>query len=82
MSDLKVTVVYCSEDGDHSITMYDKDDFLAQLNKGEFGEKPEFVKPGSLSPNQDLNYVKGSYILIDGPIVAPKPVEVATKFEL
>ena len=78
MDKLKVVVIRCSEDGDKSIDVIREETFLEQLNKGYYGEKPVFAKPGE---KIEMDYFVGM-IVIKGEIVSPKPVDVVKKYEL
>lgn len=75
-------LIYCSEDGDHGVRRLSKEQFLKNLNSGDYGdlEKIEFADPKTFD-RLDLESFVG-YILIDGDIVVPKPETVVTKFKL
>lgn len=76
-------LIYCSEDGDHRIEQISKEQFLKNLNDGDYGEdleKIEFADPKTFD-RLDLESFVG-YILVDGPIVVPKPEKIVTKFKL
>jgi hypothetical protein len=79
-----VVVIYCSEDGDHSISQIPKYQFLKHL-KDYFKDsirKPKFFDPIINSGDSvDLMTFSG-YIVIEGKIVTPKPVQVATEYEI
>lgn len=71
-------VIYCSEDGDKSIYRYTKADFAKKI-EGMLreGSQPKFAEAGKL-PN--LDYFEG-YIVIEGDIIQPTPVETVTKYK-
>ncbi len=79
-------LIYCSEDGDHRIERISKEEFLKQLNAGDYGDggdngpRPIFADPKTFD-RLDLEQFVG-YILIDGDIVVPKAEKVVTKFKL
>lgn len=75
----QVILIYCSEDGDKSINFLSEDQFLKDLNKGDYGENPTFAMPGE---KIDLDCFGPGYILIKGNVVVPKPVNVVKKYEL
>jgi hypothetical protein len=77
-----VVVIYCSEDGDHSIQQMSRDKFLKRLKDDYKDSKhgPKFFDPSN-HDQTDLNTFDG-YIVIEGKIVQPKPIEVATEWSL
>lgn len=80
MSD-KVIAIYCSVDGDKSIEFTTKDAFMKKMESYYLKDGiplPRFAKPGE---ELCLDNFSG-YILIEGEVVAPKPVETVTKYEL
>jgi len=80
MSD-KLVAIYCSEDGDKSISFTTKADFMRKMEDGyvRHGEKlPRFAQPGE---EISLDHFVG-YILIAGDVIAPKAIEKVTKYEL
>lgn len=80
MSD-KVIVIYCSEDGDKSIEFTTKNAFMKKMEDYYLKDGialPRFAKPGE---EVNLDTFSG-YILIEGEVIAPKPVEKVTKYEL
>lgn len=73
-----VIVIYCSEDGEKSMSERDEAEFLAELAQhAKDGEKHSFAP----SAKVDLDYFTG-YIVIKGRVVVPNPTEVALKYEL
>lgn len=80
MSD-KVVAIRCSEDGDKSISFTTKAEFMKKIEDDyvRYGcELPRFAQPGE---KIDLDCFAG-YILIQGEVIAPKPVEKITRYEL
>lgn len=71
-------LISCSEDGDHSFGIITKEAFLRHMNEGYYGDNPVFAEPGKAV---DLERFSG-YILIDGDIVQPKPVQHVTKYTI
>lgn len=77
----KIVAIYCSEDGDKSITFTTKAEFMKGIENDyvKYGAPlPRFAKPGE---QIRLDYFSG-YILIEGDVIVPKPVEKVTKYEL
>lgn len=76
----KLIAIYCSEDGDKSIEFTTKTAFMREMeqNLKDGSSMPKFAKPGE---KLDLDYFVG-YILIEGEVIVPKPVERVTKYEL
>lgn len=79
MSEL-ITIIRFNEDGDlPSVEQMTKDEFLDRLNEDYYGDEPEFAEP------RFRKIDTGSFtgiVVIDGPIIKPKPEEVVTKYKL
>jgi len=69
-----------NSDGDTMVSEIIKDEFLAEVQNGEWGESPEFLD--AIPEHRDTNYWKGKMLIIKGEIVAPKEKEVVTKYDL
>lgn len=76
----KVVAIYCSEDGDKSIKFTTKAEFMKgiEADMKDGASFPRFAKPGE---KIEMDYFVG-YILIEGDVIVPKPVEKVTKYEL
>lgn len=82
MKNNTVVIVYCSEDGDHSVFQMDKAKFLQQL-KVDYKDSrygPTFFDPDN-HDRTDLNRFAGM-IVIEGQIVRPKALKVETEWEI
>ena len=75
----QIIVVRCSEDGDVSLSVKSEQEFLKELNEGEHGTPPKFLKPESYIG--DLAARAGMYVF-KGKVVEPKPVQRVTEYEL
>ncbi len=67
-------------DGDTTVSEIIKDEFLAEIEGGQWGESPEFLD--AIPKDRDTNYWKGKMLIIKGEIVTPKEKEVVTKYDL
>lgn len=72
-----ITVISFNEDGDiPSIDTMSEEKFLQQLEEHYWGEDPKFA-----DKDTDTSCFVG-ILVIKGEIVQPKPVEVATRWEI
>lgn len=70
-----------SSNGDTDIRAVDPDDLLRKINSGWYGDNPQFLD--ALPDTPDTNYwPEGSFLLIKGEIVVPKPRQVIIEYEL
>lgn len=77
----QVVVLYFNEDGDvPSVNQMSKEEFLSRLEENYWGENPKFadMKPGWTI---DTDSFVG-LVVIEGKVIVPKPVQVATKYEI
>lgn len=83
MDNNTVVVIYCSEDGDHSIKQMEKHVFLKQLKDDHKDtiRGPQFFDIEYDRMPMDLNMFTG-YIVIDGKIVKPKAIKVESEWIL
>jgi len=69
-----------NSDGDTMVSEIVKDKFLAEIENGEWGESPEFLK--TVPQDTDTNYWNGKMLIIKGEIVTLEKKEVVTKYDL
>ena len=70
-----------SSDGDTTVFEYNKEDLIADLEAGEFGNEGEKILEHI--PTDDTNFWhEGSVLIIKGTIVVPKAVKHIIKFEI
>jgi hypothetical protein len=73
-----VLVISCGEDGDKTLARLTKAELCDRLDEQWYGEDPQFASPSAVP---DLERFVG-LIIIDGDIIAPKPVEKVTRYKL
>jgi hypothetical protein len=78
MSNEQYFVVFGHEDG-VSINSVDKEEFLEDLKKGEYGRDPEIYS--SFPPYVEMECFIG-LIIIKGNVVVPKPKQVVQEYEI
>jgi len=78
-SNEKYFLIYNS-DGDTYVKEIHIAEFLKEIEDGGYGDHPKFL--GGLPKESDTNYWEDSYLIIKGKVVSPKPVEIATKYEI
>ena len=79
MGDQLITI-YCSEDGDKSISFTTKAEFMKKIEEDYIRydcKMPRFAQPVE---KINMDHFSG-YILIEGNVIVPKPVEKVTKYE-
>ena len=71
-------LIHCSEDGDVSVTPYEKDDLLRAIKNKDYGpiEFMENINYG------DPQYWGNKSLIIKGEIVIPKPKKVVEEYEI
>lgn len=68
-----------NSDGDTTVDLIDRGQFLEDLANGEYG-KAEFLK--EIPKMGDTNYWgENTYLIISGEIIVPKPKTVVTQYE-
>ncbi len=72
----KFFVIYCSEDGDKSLSEFSAEQLTKALEDEDWGENCSF---GNVET--DLDYFSG-IIIIKGEIVIPKPKDIIKSFSL
>jgi len=65
-------------DGDTTVRQYTKEELLAEIEDGGFGEGILTELP----ENNDTNYWCGEALIIKGKIVTPQAEEVVTKYKI
>lgn len=79
MDDNYIVMKY-NEDGDApSVTNMSADELREKLKENYWGERPTFAQPGQ---NVNGDHSGAVLVIIKGEIVVPKPVQVATEWEL
>lgn len=74
-----VVVLYFNEDGDPpSVEPMSKDELRKRLKEDYWGSRPVFAKPG-----KDINTADfAGLVIIEGKVIQPRPVKVATEYDL
>jgi hypothetical protein len=72
-------VISFNEDGDPpSVQEMSKDELQKRLKEQYYGSRPVFAEPGQeINPDRFVGL-----IVIEGKIIKPKPVQVATEYDL
>lgn len=74
-----VVVISFNEDGDlPSIKEMSKEEFKKRLKEDYYGSRPVFAEPGQ--PIDQGHFV--GLVVIEGKIIKPKAVQVATEYDL
>lgn len=72
--------IITNSDGDTRVTPQTEEQFLKELNNGDYGSNPVFLT--NLN-QEDTNYwPEGAILLIRGEIIQPKPVKLVESYEL
>lgn len=74
----KYLIIYCSQDGEHSIERISKEQLERRLNDKHYGDAPILEMNES---RVDFNTQYGVFI-IKGEIVLPKPLKVIQQWEI
>lgn len=76
-------VIYCSEDGDHSIYQMTREEAAKKFEDCvKDGCPPKFATLEQIKKDSGMECMGDTYIVIDGDLIVPKPIQVATKFQL
>lgn len=70
-----------NSDGDTMVSLINKDEFLAEVENGEWGQPLELIDD-IRTLDSNTNYWDGKMLIIKGEIVTLEKKEVVTKYDL
>lgn len=75
-------LIYCSEDGDVSVTPYEKEELLEAIRTEDYGCVGFIENISELQGNGDPQMWGNNILIIKGEIVTPEPEKVIEKYKI
>jgi hypothetical protein len=77
--DEKYFVISCSEDGETTVEVMDKETLLERIGEEYWGSKEVLTE---IPENTDTNYWGNGMLIIKGKMVTPKPEQIVTRYNI